>query len=160
MKTINRPGTEPDSTLTYDDELSADGTRELARVVNTSAGLAPTQEDFQYDPFDHLSYRKASFTVSGTSTSLVTRFQSDLLGRRTRIDYPDANTSLGYTYAGDFLTRVCELNGSSCAVDYLSSVEYDALGREAKAFGPTYASMQSLTPHQITSYDARTYRVI
>lgn len=160
VKTINRPGSEPDSTLTYSDELSTQGNRVLARVVNASAGVSPTQEDFQYDPFDNPSYRKTSFTVSGASTSLVTRFQSDLLGRQTRIDYPDMNTSVGYTYVGNALNRVCELNSSgACVIDYLSSIQYDALGRESKAFGPSYVPTPSLTPYRLTTYDARTYRV-
>lgn len=159
VKTINRPGTDPDATLTYGDELDPQRGRGIARVVNASAGMGPTQEDFQYDPFDHLSSQKATFTIAGVTTSLVAGFQSDLLGRPIRIDYPDSTTSVGYTYQGGFLSRVCELSGSTCTVDYLSSVEYDSLGREFKAFGPSYVSAPNLTPYQQTNYDPKTYLV-
>ena len=81
--------------------------------------------------------------------SLLTDFAYDDLGRVTQIVYPDDETVVNYEYLGDYLDRVCEVGdpGKDCddpnATFYVSSVEYDGLGRRTKVEMPpgdrTYA---------------------
>jgi RHS repeat-associated protein len=128
IKTIDRPaGTgEMDLSITYDPI-----TRQRARVTSNSG----YQETWAYDDFGRLEQNvKTEF-----SQSMVTDYESDLLGRPTMILYPVmANfqgwTGITYRYQGAYLVALCgDRDLATCTATpskyYMNDVDYDSLGR-------------------------------
>lgn len=129
LTAIVTPANEPNYLIQYQA-----GYRQPWRDIN-----ADYESRYAYDGFGRLAQRK--LVVNGlpgtpTSRTYFTDYEYDLLGRPTRIEHPADGSVVGYEYIGGYLDRVCDLGsaaacGDSGTTDYVSSVQYDALGRRS-----------------------------
>jgi RHS repeat-associated protein len=144
-------------TMTYDNDTRAIASVEQTQTAPTSSTLS--LEQFSYDA---LGRRVRESLQVGTRAAVVSEIDQDLLGRITQIRTPDLSTTLGYEYEGAYLRRVCELgSATSCTSSgtqaYLSSIEYDVIGRETGLVGPVPSGAPA--PRLDASYNASTYRL-
>jgi RHS repeat-associated protein len=140
---IDRPGDEPTAGIMYDPH-----TRRRAVVGETDGSYSIT---YAYDDFGR--ERRRVLTTLGRT--FVGDFEYDLLGRTTKITYPD-NTGVTYGYQGAYLTQVCGAGtlaecASAPSSSWVSNVAYDSIGREQAIVKPP--GIESFT------YDAATYRL-
>jgi len=117
----------------------------------TTMGGSGNVHTFSYDPVTRR--RQQSTTGPGVKTThsydsygresrqildiwgyeYVTDFETDLLGRTTRIVYPSPNADVTYQYDGSHLVSVCGRGDADCANNpddwFIDDIEYDGLGR-------------------------------
>lgn len=120
---VDRPGTEPDLSVTYDP---------VTRRPDYVGEVGGYHEDLQYDDFGRLDRR----SVHVGSHDYVMEWDYDLRGDVVRVGYPVANLSAHYEYVGGFLDRICTGADAlascddSAALVHVTGVTYDALGRQ------------------------------
>jgi RHS repeat-associated protein len=142
LEVVDRPGTEPTATITYDPH-----TRRRASV--SEPGVYTITH-----AYDALG-RERRRVLSTLGRTLVGDFELDLLGRPTKLTLPDS-TVVTYGYEGAYLTQVCGAATlgacqSTPASYWVSDVTYDALGR--------VAAIQKPPGVETISYDPTTQRL-
>jgi RHS repeat-associated protein len=111
----------PDVTIYYDPL-----TRERSSVTQGNPNDAGYELGYEYDPLGRVEQER----LRTRGIQLVANYDLDLLGRPTRIEYPDNGTTVIYTYDGPRLLKVCRPNpDSSCKQQLLVNTDYDTLGR-------------------------------
>ncbi|HEY5656222.1 MAG TPA: RHS repeat-associated core domain-containing protein, partial [Myxococcota bacterium] len=129
--------------LSFIDRPEGVGEWDLAFVYDPvhrrrSRATAP-QSDYadawHYDAYGRVERQVRTYR----GTTLVMDFEHDLLGRLTKVYYPNQGSSATYAYEGAYLDRVCR-GDDSCASaperSWISDVVYDALGRRSRTVTP------------------------
>lgn len=128
ITSVVMPGDEPDVTVVYpSQQMQKSHEFDLARYSN----------QYFYDELGRLERAE-----TGLRGSMETRYEYDLVGRRTKMTHPILNqqvrTEIGYEYEGPLLRRVCDLeSASSCdqaSTQYAEQLEYDVYGN-LESFG-------------------------
>lgn len=110
LRTVDRPGTEPTITHSYDSH---------DRIVSSADGALTLT--YAYDALHRM--------LSEAQPVGTVNYQYDAANRRTRLTYPGSGLYVEYEYhAGGDLWKIKE-NGAASGVGLLATYVYDALGR-------------------------------